>query len=442
MHCIGIDIGTASVCGVIYNVTGEVMESVTLQNNALINSSKSFHTLQDAEKLWLSVLNIVACYESKYSNIAGIGVTGQMHGILYVDKNGDAVSPLYTWQDKSGDQHFVNGISYAKHLHRLTGYEVATGYGLVTHFYLLQHKEVPETAVKICTIMDYVVMKLTGNINPVTDACNATGMGFFDIQQGHFDKRALQTAGIDAAILPAVVPSASPAGCTQSGIPVFVATGDNQASFLGSVQNKQSSIHITIGTSSQISIYTDSFLNVDQLDTRPFPGGGFLLVGAALSGGQSLAILQSFFDSVLHLYGLQEHSEKFYELINYLEYSSGDSHSLFVKTLFNGSRVNPEARGSILNISAKNLTAENIVMGFVGGIVEELYDFYQKIPLELKSRYQSISGSGNALKRIPLLCEALEAQFQLPVVKSGHPEDAALGACKLAMASAGIIDRL
>ena len=70
------------------------------------------------------------------------------------------------------------------------------------------------------------------------------------------------------------MPSASIAGYFEK-IPVYAAIGDNQASFLGSVRDKDHSIHITVGTSSQISIYTDRYMEIDSLDTRPLPGGGY-----------------------------------------------------------------------------------------------------------------------------------------------------------------------
>ena len=70
-----------------------------------------------------------------------------MHGIVYVDNDGKAVSPLYTWQDNRGNLILNNNITYAEFLTDYSGYNLSTGYGLVTHFYIL-----PEGAVKLCTI--------------------------------------------------------------------------------------------------------------------------------------------------------------------------------------------------------------------------------------------------------------------------------------------------
>ena len=57
-----------------------------------------------------------------------------MHGILYVDENGNALSPLITWQDERGNLQRKN-LSYAKELSLLTSYEMATGFGVTTLFF-------------------------------------------------------------------------------------------------------------------------------------------------------------------------------------------------------------------------------------------------------------------------------------------------------------------
>lgn len=103
-------------------------------------------------------------FQSQYKDIKGIGITGQMHGIVYTDIQGNAVSPLYTWQDGRGNLNYRENQSYAAYLSDITGCPVATGYGLVTHFYNVQNRLVPTNATKLCTIMDYAVMKLSGKI--------------------------------------------------------------------------------------------------------------------------------------------------------------------------------------------------------------------------------------------------------------------------------------
>ena len=95
-----------------------------------------------------------------------IGFTGQMHGMLFVDINGNAVSPLYTWQDGSGNEKFDNEHTYAEILREKVG-AAATGYGMTTHFYLCHQNKIPDNAVKMTTISDYLAMKFCGRNEPV-----------------------------------------------------------------------------------------------------------------------------------------------------------------------------------------------------------------------------------------------------------------------------------
>lgn len=429
MHFIGIDIGTTSICGIVYDFLNQTTESINIENESKIDSANAWEKIQNPESIIKSIVQIIEAFESRYHDIKGIGITGQMHGIVYVDHSGQAVSPLYTWQDNRGNLVLHGNTTYAEFLTDSTGHNLASGYGLVTHFYNSKNALIPANAAKLCTIMDYAVMKLTGRKTPLTDATNAASLGFFNVKDNTFDTSALISVGIDVSVLPKIGESASLAGYYHSKVPVYAAIGDNQAGFIGSVRDRERSIHITIGTSSQLSVYSGGFLQVHSLDTRPFPGGGYILVGAALSGGQSLSVLQSFFESVIRLNNKNTtEAADFYEMINGIDYDKNDPAALAVTTLFNGSRSDPFGRGSISNISASNFTAENLILGFMRGICNEVYDFYNVIPHELKKNKHLLIGSGNGIKKNDLLCRVLREVFNFQVVKSAHDEDAAFGA--------------
>ena len=127
MQAIGIDIGTTSICGIVLDVkTGEIIKSCTENSDAFIDSPYEWEKIQDTEKI-ISIAKEIT--ESLITDeTAVIGVTGQMHGILYVDECGKSVSPLYTWQDGRGNQPYKN-TTYAKFLNSFSGY------GSVTDFY-------------------------------------------------------------------------------------------------------------------------------------------------------------------------------------------------------------------------------------------------------------------------------------------------------------------
>ena len=430
MNFIGIDIGTSTISSVIYNSSSKETGYKTIVNNTLRQTSEDWEKLQDPGEIMDIIEEILSGYLKEYHDIKGIGITGQMHGVLYIDDQGNAISPLYTWQDGRGNLIYKENKTYAEFLSDATGYNLSTGYGLVTHFYNKENSLIPSGAKKICTIMDYVVMKLSGRKEPVTDYTNGSGLGFFNVESLTFDIPAMKKVSIDVSILPETNSSGSCVGY-YNDIPVYPAIGDNQAAFIGSVENKQNSVHITVGTSSQISVFTDNYIKVPELDTRPFPGGGYILVGAALCGGEAFSILKNFFEKTLAMFG-EKHAD-IYEVMTSTAYKNNMMDIPTVKTLFNGTRKHPKERGSISNISENNFTPENLVIGFLNGICDELYNFYNNLPEDIKRNKNNIIGSGNALKKNPRLCKVFEEQFELNMIFSHCREEAAFGACLVAV---------
>ncbi len=257
LQFVGIDIGTSTISGIIFDPETRNFRSVTRKNMSRLESENDWEDLQDPQIIFTIVQEILDEFLARPDEIRGIGITGQMHGILYVDKDGHCISPLYTWQDRRGDLNYQDNLSYAGFLARHTGYALSAGYGLVTHFYNFRNNLIPDGSHKICTIMDYIVMKLANNKIPVIDPSNAASLGFYDLQGSAFDRQALNKVSIQLDILPEIVPSGQIAGYYNKEIFVCNAIGDNQASFLGSVNEMETSVLINIGTGSQLSVFTN-----------------------------------------------------------------------------------------------------------------------------------------------------------------------------------------
>lgn len=440
MNFLGIDIGTSSICGIVYNTVSKDIVSIAKINNTDMLSCNVWEKVQDANAIVDIVLDLIQELRIQYPDIKGIGLSGQMHGILYVNAEGEAVSPLYAWQDMRGSLLYKDGMSYAAYLSKQTGFPLSTGFGLVTHYYNKVNSLVPQNAVKLCTIMDYTAMRLTGKCEPLVDCSNAASLGFFDKEKLAFDKEALWNVGIDNSILPEIGKAFSRVGHYEN-ISVYTAIGDNQASFLGSIRDIRHSIHITVGTSSQISVYSDDYVNVPLLDTRPLPGGGYILVGAALCGGCSFSLLKKFFSETIKLYTGEEMDDTdLYKIMVSVPYKEVQEDDIRVETLFGGTRSHPEKRGKIMNISCLNWHPENLIRGFLEGMSQELYDFYQLLPNSIRERKTILVGSGNGIKRNPLLCQILEERFKCHLQVSACREEAALGACICGMVGNGYIN--
>ena len=135
MNFLGIDIGTSSICGIVYNTVSKDIVSIAKINNTDMLSCNVWEKVQDANAIVDIVLDLIQELRIQYPDIKGIGLSGQMHGILYVNAEGEAVSPLYTWQDMRGSLLYKDGMSYAAYLSKQTGFPLSTGFGLVTHYY-------------------------------------------------------------------------------------------------------------------------------------------------------------------------------------------------------------------------------------------------------------------------------------------------------------------
>ena len=438
----GIDIGTTSICCVLVDAAiGKRIRVIERANDAIMASGQPWERMQDPDRIVNIIYEMIAELGNDWSQIEAIGVSCQMHGILYVDNRGQAVSPLYNWQDQRGNVLRDESTTYIDEIHARTGYAVSAGYGMVTHYYNQCQHIIPSEAAYLCTIGDYAAMRLCGANVPVMDASNAAGLGLFDIANGVFDEAALNMLDIHARHIPEVATASRIVGMTEKGIPVACAVGDNQASFIGAVPELERSWLMNIGTGSQISVYQSEPVEVPGMETRPFPGGGYLLVGATLSGGKSYALLESLFSDICRQFApTADFSSSLYERMNVLAEQAlreEDEQLLQVSTQFFGTRSNPSITGAITHIRDVHFTAKHWVVGFLNGMIDELLGFTNAIPAEWRERISTVAVSGNGIRKNPAMRKLVERKLGLPLFMSAIEEEAAFGAAIYAGAASG-----
>lgn len=218
MQALGIDIGTTSICGVVLDAqSGTVLRVENRKNDSFLPPTAPFAKEQDVAKITAQIDALLdVLYDEK--TIGVIGVTGQMHGIVYLDQHGAPCSPLYTWQDGRGNETDENGVTYADRLHG------ATGFGLVTDLYNEEHGLIAPQAVTFCTIHDYIAMRLCQNHAPLIHTSDAASFGAYDAQTHRFL--------VHNDRLPNVVNDFRVIG-TYHDTPVCVAIGDQSGKFFG-----------------------------------------------------------------------------------------------------------------------------------------------------------------------------------------------------------------
>lgn len=425
MKTLGLDIGTTSISAVVYSAAAGVLTARTVTNDSFL-PGEDWERLQDPQKISDKAMAVVEELLQCHPDVRAIGVTGQMHGIVYVDASGDPVSPLYIWQDGRGSLPHPDGGSWVEYLSKITGYPLATGFGLVTHAFNLHYGLVPESAVKLCTIHDWLAMKLAGRSIPVTDPTDAASLGVYDLQHRCFDPVALEKIGMDPVILPEIVTEPL-LGCGKLGIPVCAAIGDNQASFLGATEGRKDVLLVNMGTGGQISVYSPDYLQTDTLETRPFPDSGWLLVGASLCGGRSYALLENFFRQTVKMVTGAEISA--YDAMEQaLETEIPSKNPPRVSPLFQGTRSDPNQTASITELTPDNFTPVHLILGLMQGMADELYGMYQGYLQNGGKPPAAMIGSGNGLRRNKHLCKIFETTFSCPLTLSQNQEEAACGA--------------
>ena len=497
MKTIGIDIGTTTISAVLLDAgKREVLWVKTVPNTSAIPSEKSFERLQDPGEILALCENLLeellaeartgggktpgadqARAESGQaagadqaragggkaagadqasagasqaagaeatsafgggSKIAALGVTGQMHGILYLDAQGNPVTPLYTWQDGRGDQPFGEGETYASAARNKTGYRLASGFGSVTHFYNTVNHLIPREAVCLCTIADFVAMKFCGRRKPLLHPSMAASLGLYDGQKNNFDRQAGEALGMDMSFFGKPASTECFIGKTPQEIPVAAALGDNQASFLGAVRGSgeeasENAILLNIGTGSQISIFCEQAGEAGAGEYRPYVKGKFLWVGSPLCGGYSYHLLRRFFGETLELFGAKSEAE-LYQVMNQAAgelYGRLGGTPLVVDTRFRGTRDVPTLQGSAAHLTEDTLHPDHLILGFLQGIARELYELYQAFPGQ-KDAFRLI-GSGNGLRKNPLLVKICADMFGRELILSRLPEEAACGSAFFAL---------
>ena len=287
----------------------------------------------------------------------------------------------------------------------------------------------PQNAVQICTIMDYLGMVLTGEKRPLVHSSNAASSGFYDAEAGGFIKEDLERLGVDIGILPTVTEYFTFLG-EYRGRLVSVAIGDNQASFLGAVYDMENTVLVNIGTGGQISVLSDHCFMAENIEARPFTKGKYLLAGSSLCGGRAYATLEKFFKIYAQAMGVTEINH--YVVMEKLLETREETERLIVDTRFSGTRSESERRGKIEGISTENFTPAALIYGVLEGMAQELYDMYQVIVAETDQRKVKMIASGNGIRKNVWLQRILSQKFHMSVQLTEYEEEAAVGAVRSA----------
>ena len=434
---VGLDVGTTNISMVVLNLGEDKLLPACSIPNVQFQSGEAYAYAQDPHAIERAVRTLLSYVKEP---VASICVTGQVHGILYYDASGLAVSPLYTWLDRRAMEK-VDGVDSQQKLFEKTGVLLPCGYGLLAHYANRRLKRVPPEAAGFCGILEYITSRLAGKTIEQSDPSCLGPFGSFDPISSAFDKKVLQEVFgyAEPQFLGACAPF-SLAGFTADGIPVAYPVGDNQAGFFGMVSDWPHSALVSMGTSGQISLFSTSTDCPASMELRPFLGEGYLHVGATLTAGKAYETVERFVASIIRSAGMKISDEAVFELMKKEGKNHGISGSLAVDTRFNGSRKEPNARGSVSSIQLDNLTLGNLVVGTIDGIVDELYQCSVEAS-EVFQAMERIIATGSSVRKNFLFQEALDRKFKLPTLIAQVDDGAGFGAALIGAVAAGELSK-
>jgi xylulokinase len=263
MNLLGIDVGTGGTRAIVVDERGQIIASATAEHAAFASPQTGWAE-QDPRDWWRACGEAVRAVLTQNAipadSIAGIGLSGQMHGATLLDEHDEVVRPALIWCDQRTDAQCLAITEKVgrEHLIELTCNPALTGFTLPKLLWVRDNE--PDLWQRVRTVLlpkDYVRFKLTGD--RATDLADASGTLLLDVTNRRWSEEMLDAAELDKSLLPAVFESpeitgrisAEAASVTglKEGTPVVAGAGDQAAGAVGMGIVRPGAVSATVGTS-------------------------------------------------------------------------------------------------------------------------------------------------------------------------------------------------
>ena len=243
---VGLDVGTSGVKAVAVSPTGEVLARA--EEEYPLSTPAPGWSEQDPEDWWRASEAALAAVGAE--SAAGIGLSGQMHGLVALDGESEVIRPAILWNDQrtSAECEEIERRIGVERLIRLTGNRALTGFTAPKLLWLREHE--PDAYARIRHVLlpkDYVRLRLTGE--HATDVADASGTLLFDVAKRRWSGDVLDALEIPAEWLPEALESPEVSGRTPNGTPVAAGAGDQAAGALGVGVDGPGPLSVVLGTS-------------------------------------------------------------------------------------------------------------------------------------------------------------------------------------------------
>ena len=410
MAFLGIDIGGSFLKGAVLEPYSESLV-VERRTGPKLNTHEPLARTYKPLDLAAVVNDLIQTLALRTSSVEGILLSGQMHGVVLCDKEGNPDGPIITWQDNRDTLPF-NSDSYLNQLKAqlteddliATGNELRSGLPISTLFRL--KKQGMDLNQKFpASLLSFCANQLVDTKQFIMHASDAAAHGMLDIQQNTWHEATLEAAELTDLQLPLVSHELAIIGNSiDFGCPVYTPVGDHQASLLG-VALRPGELSINIATGSQVSVLSKSSAGVNA-QTRPFFGDSFLRTVTHLPAGRSLNALLNLFTEINGPKG-----DELWSVITEKVNEVSDTNVEAAIQFFFGPNG---SYGSLNYLTEENLTVGNLMRSAINAMVSNYLSASRTITNDLS--IDQLVLSGGLVQKFSPLREALSLAYDpLPI---------------------------
>jgi xylulokinase len=442
---LGIDVSTTATKALLTDRTGK--EIAVASSQYTFDTPRPLWSEQEPGLWWegavRSIRDVLAKSEAKAAQIAAVGLTGQMHGLVVLDGAGRPLRPAILWNDQRTQAQCdeIHARIGLKRFIQITGNRALTGFTAPKILWVQQQEpDVYARAEHILLPKDYLRLRLTGEY--ALDKADGAGTVLFDLRSRDWSGDVVQALEIDPSWLPhtyegpdftgAVTSEAAALTGLVAGTPVVAGGGDQSAQAVGVGAIEPGIIALTLGTSGVIFAATSGPLIDPEGRLHAFCHAvpeTWHLMGVMLSAGGSLQWYRDTlapdvsFDDLL---GEAEAVPAGCEGLQFLPYLTGE------RTPY----PDPQARGAWVGLSARH-GRPHLTRAVLEGVAFGLKDSFGLLRDAGLEGIRQVRASGGGAKGAlwrQILADALETEL----VTVNTSEGAAYGAALLAGVGAGI----
>jgi xylulokinase len=441
---LGLDIGTTGARCVALDEGGRLVAEATAEYP--IYSPRPGWSEQRPEDWWQASCIVIAQVAAKVGpDIGAIGLTGQMHGAVFLDERGEVIRPALLWNDQRtvAQAETITERVGARRLTEIAGNPALTGFQAPKILWL--RDEEPRAYERVASVLlpkDYVRLRLTGE--RATDASDASGTLLLDLRERTWSAEILDALEIPAGWLPHVFEGPERTGQVRQDVsnalglkhhlPVAAGGGDNAAAAVGNGVIRDGLASCSIGTSGVLFAHSDTL--------SPDPSGRlhafchsvpdrYHLMGVTLSAGGALRWWRD-------LIGKADYDE----LGELASQAPAGSEGLLFLPYLTGERtphLDPGARGAFFGLTSRH-TVSHLTRAVMEGVAFSLRDSLE-IMVALGTNPTQIRATGGGA-RSPLWRQLLADVFDRPIVRTLAAEGPACGAALLAGVTAGVFENV